>query len=43
MRAIDQAFWRVYNQNKDAGDSITTQGKKVDAEITRKRSEYGLS
>jgi len=43
MRAIDQAFWRVYNQNKDPGDSITTQAQKVDAEITRKRSEYGLS
>lgn len=43
IRAIDQAFWRVYNQNKDPGDSITTWAQKVDAEIIRKRSEYGLS
>jgi len=42
MRAIDQAFWNVYNKGKNVGDVLTTWARTADAEIMRKREEYGL-
>lgn len=42
VRAVDQAFWSVYNNGKEAGDSLTSWSEIVDAEIKRKRTEYGL-
>lgn len=42
VRAVDQAFWSVYNNGKVPGDSLTSWSEIVDAEIKRKRVEYGI-
>ena len=42
VRAIDQAFWDVYNNGANPSDTLISWSETVDAEIIRKRNEYGL-
>ena len=42
VRAVDQAFWDVYNIGANPSDTLISWSETVDAEIIRKRNEYGL-
>lgn len=41
-RVVSFAFSKVYNDNEHAGDTLQTYIESLNAELTRKRSEFGL-
>lgn len=43
VRSFDQAFWAVYNNGQNPRNALLKWSAEADAEIDRKRTEYGLN
>ena len=43
VRSLDQAFWSVYNNGQNPRSALLKWSSEADAEIKRKRTEYGLN